>query len=143
MKKLLSILSIALFASWGNAQHSSSSVSTDTSSNISISVSSDDDDYSYSARFENDKTDAAKNVIVKALGKPTDETDRTAVWEGKGYSVSVRQGRVEMEMDKDEVTKSFQLKFEDLGDQVSESIGHVKPPKPPKPPKAPKAPKRK
>ncbi len=140
MKNLLSIIATLIFISWGNAQNST--VSTTSSSNISISVSSDDDDYSYSARFDEDKTDAAKNTIIKILGKPNDEIERTAVWEGKGYSVSLRQGKVEMEMDKDEVTKSFQVKFEDLGEQVSESVGSVKAPKPPKAPKAPKAPRK-
>ena len=112
--------------------------STSTSSNISISVSSDDDDYSYNARFDSNKTSAAKSVIQKTLGNPTEATDRTAIWEGKGYSVSVRQGKIEMEMDKDAVTKSFQLKMEDLGEQISEAVGGQKAPTPPKKPKAPR-----
>ncbi len=114
------------------------STSTSTNSNISISVSSDDNDYSYNARFDSGKTSAAKSIIQKTLGNPTEATDRTAIWEGKGYSVSVRQGKIEMEMDKDVVTKAFQLKMEDLGDQVSEAIGSQKAPAPPQRPKAPR-----
>lgn len=114
------------------------STSTSTSSNISISVSSDDNDYSYNARFDSDKTSAAKSVIQKTLGNPTEATDRTAIWEGKGYNVSVRQGKIEMEIDKDAVTKSFQLKIEDLADQVSEAVGSQKTPTPPQKPKAPR-----
>ena len=127
---VLTFLSLQTFSQVSN--------STTTNSNISISVSSDDDDYSYNARFDSDKTAAAKSVIVKTLGNPTDSTDRISLWEGKGYSVSVRQGRVEMEMDKEAVTKSFQLKLEDLGEQISEAVGSQKPSKSPKTPRIPR-----
>jgi len=69
------------------------------------------------------------------LGKPTEETERTAIWEGKGYSTSLRKGKVELEMEFDQVTKSFRLKMEDLGDQISEVLGSPKTPEPPKPPR--------
>ncbi len=132
MKKIL--FSLAMLFMSLQAFTQTSSVKTSSNSNISISVSSDDDDYSYMARFDSDKTAAAKSVIMKTLGNATEQTDRTAIWEGKGYSVSLRQGKIEMEMDKDAVTKSFQLKIEDLGDQISETVGSQKAPKPPKSP---------
>lgn len=125
MKNCIAILVLAFFTSLSSAQSI-------LSSNISISVSSTDFNYSYSARFDNNKTEAAKNTIVMTLGNPTEETERTAVWKGKGYNVSLRQGKVKMEMVKDEVTKSFRVKIEDLGEEISESVGSVKAPKPPK-----------
>ena len=133
MKKIITTLVLAFFVSQGFGQ--SSSISTTTSSNLSISVSSDDDDYSYTARFDGDKTKNLKEIITKTLGKPTEETERTAIWEGKGYSASLRKGKVELEMDFDQVTKSFRLKMEDLGDQISEILGSPKTPEPPKPPR--------
>lgn len=135
MKKILLGLILTFISLQTSAQITSS---TSTNSNISISVSSDDDDYTYSAKFDSDKTSAAKLVILKSLGDPTDTTGRNSLWEGKGYSVNVREGRVEMEMDKDVVTKSFQLKIEDLGEQISEAVGSQKSPKRPKTPKTPR-----
>lgn len=134
MKNIITIIALTLLSSMLSAQTTKSSSKT-SSSNLSISVHSDDDDYSYTAKFDNDKTKAAQNVITKNLGEPTEKTDRTAIWEGKGYSVSVRPGKIEMEMDFEKVTKSFKLKFEDMGDQISESLGSPKSPVPPKPPK--------
>lgn len=125
MKKLISVLAIAFFVHWGNAQNR----------NVSISVNRYNDDYSYTARFNKDKTDAAKDVIVKTLGEPTEKTGQTSIWKGKGFSASVRQGRVEMEMDKDDVSKSFQAKFEAMGEEISESVGCKNKPKPPRPPR--------
>lgn len=136
MKHIITVLILTLVVSWANGQSSKSSST--TSANISISVSSDDDDYSYTAKFDAEKTKDAKEVILRNLGNPTDETDRTAIWEGKGYSVSIRPGKVEMELDFDKVTKSFKLKFEDMGDQISEVLGSPKVPTPPTPPKVPK-----
>jgi len=137
MKKIAFALLLFVLTAQSKAQ--SNSVSTTTSSNLSISVSVDDDDYTYSASFDKDITEKVRQAIEKTLGKVTDGSGRTAYWEGKGYSVELRQGKVRLEMDKDVVTKSFQIKFEDLGDQISEALGHEKAPKPPKPPKAPKS----
>lgn len=133
MKNIITIITLTLLSAMLSAQTSKSSSS--TTSNISISVSSDDDSYSYTAKFESEKTHAAQSLIVKNLGEPTEKTDRTAIWEGKGYSVSVRPGKIEMEMDFEKVTKSFKLKFEDMGDQISEAVGSPKTPTPPKAPK--------
>lgn len=137
MKKLA--FAILLFALTANSEAQSSSVSTTTNSNLSISVSADDNDYSYSAAFDKKNTGTVRQTLEKTLGKANEESSRTASWEGKGYSVELRQGKVKMEMDKNKATKSFQVKFEDLGDQISETLGHEKAPKPPKPPKAPKS----
>lgn len=134
MKKIISILILTFLFSMNYAQTSKSS-STTSSSNLSISVSSDDDDYTYTAKFDSDKTNDAKSVVVKTLGNPTEQTDRTAIWEGKGYSVSVRPGKIEMEMDFKKITKSFRLKLEDMADQISEALGSPKAPVPPKVPK--------
>lgn len=131
MKNFIAILALILSGSMVCGQNTSSST---TSSNISISVKSTNENYSYSSRFEKDKTEEAKTTLMETLGKPTEETDRTSFWKGKGYTVGLRQGRVTMDMNKDEVTKSFQVKFEDLGEQVSESIGSGRVPTPPKPP---------
>lgn len=133
MKNIITTLVLILFAAILNGQSSKSS--TTTSSNTTISVSSNDKSYSYSAKFDNDKTNAAKSIIEKTLGNANEETSRTALWEGKGYSASVRQGKVEIEMDFDKVTKSFRLKVEDMGDEISEAIGSPKAPAPPTPPK--------
>lgn len=124
MKNSIIILVLTLFVSFANAQSSSSK--------ISVSVKSTNDQYSYTARFDKINTNAAKAVIVNTLGSPTEETSRTSIWNGKGYSVNLRDGKVEMKMIKDETTKSFHLKFEDMGEQVSESIGSPKTPEPPK-----------
>lgn len=132
MKNIILTITLFLFAAILNGQ---TSKTTSSSSSMSISVHSDDDDYSYSAKFDSEKTKAAQNVIIKNLGEPTEKTDRTAIWEGKGYSVSVRPGKIEMEMDFEKVTKSFKLKFEDMGDQISEALGSPKTPTPPNPPK--------
>lgn len=137
MQQIISVLMLIILVSWANGQNSK----VHTSTNLSISVSSDDDDYSYSAKFDDGKTKNVKEVITNTLGNPTEETDRTAVWEGKGYIVTVRPGKVMMEMDFGKVTKSFQLKFEDMGDHISEVLGSPKAPAPPAPPKAPKPPK--
>lgn len=133
MKNIITSLVLILLIATANGQ--SATTSTSTSSNTSISVNNNDKSYSYTARFDNDKTDEAKKVIEKTLGNPNEETSRTALWEGKGYSVSVRQGKIEIEMDFDKITKSFRLKIEDMGDQISESIGSPKALLPPKPPK--------
>lgn len=136
MKNIITIITLTLLSAMLSAQTSkSSSSSTTSSSNLSISVHSDDDDYSYTAKFDGEKTKIAQNAIIKNLGEPTEKTDRTAIWEGKGYSVSVRPGKIEMEMDFEKVTKSFRLKFEDMGDQISEALGSPKAPVPPKTPK--------
>lgn len=132
MKNIILTITLFLFAAILNGQ---TSKTTSSSSSMSISVHSDDDDYSYSAKFDSEKTKAAQSVIIKNLGEPTEKTDRTAIWEGKGYSVSVRPGKIEMEMDFEKVTKSFRLKFEDMGDEISEALGSPKAPTPPKPPK--------
>lgn len=135
MKNLITVLfCFVSFQIWAQT----TTVSTNTNSNLSISVSVDDSDYNYSASFDKENTSKVKQTLVKNLGKANDETERTAYWEGKGYSVELRQGKVKIEMDKGKTTKSFQLKIEDLGDQISETLGHNKSPKPPKPPKAPK-----
>ncbi len=136
MKKIFFCFAMTLVSLQAFSQTTSSSTS--SNSNVSISVSSDDNDYSYTAKFDTGKTEEAKTAIIKTLGHPSESTDRTSVWEGKGYSVSVRQGKIEMEMDKSAVTKSFQLKIEDLGDQISETVGSKKAPKPPKQPRTPK-----
>ncbi len=133
MKNIITLITLTLLSAMLSAQTSKSSSS--TTSNISISVSSNDESYSYNAKFESEKTHAAQSLIIKNLGDPTEKTDRTAIWEGKGYSVSVRPGKIEMEMDFEKVTKSFRLKFEDMGDQISEAVGSPKTPTPPKAPK--------
>lgn len=133
MKNIILTITLLLFAAILNGQ--SSTTSSTSSSKTSISVSSNDNSYSYSAKFDNDKTREAKKIMVETLGKPTEETDRTAIWEGKGYSANLRQGKIEIEMDFDKVTKSFRLKVEDMGDQISEAVGSPKAPAPPKPPK--------
>ncbi len=130
MKTSFLITVVSLLASFTNAQTTSSK--TTSSTNISVSISSTDDSYSYSARFEKPNTYEAKNAVINLLGKPTEETERGTIWKGKGYSVILRQGKIEMEMETAEVTKSFQMKFEDMCDQVSKSIGSPKTPIPPK-----------
>ena len=129
MKKTILFLVLIISTSLLSAQSITSTNS--SSSSISVSVSSNNNDYTYSAVFDKEKTKAAKNTLVKILGKVSEETDHTSLWKGKGYSVSIRQGKVKMKMNKDEVTKSFQVKFENLGEEVSESIGSVKAPQPP------------
>ena len=130
MKTYLSILVFALFASVLSAQKVSSTAT--SSSKSAISVSSDNVKYSYSARFDKDKFSVVKDAIRNSLGKSTEESNRSEVWKGKDYNVSLRQRKVKMEMNKAEVSKSFRVKFEDLGEQISKTIGSVKPPTPPK-----------
>lgn len=129
MKNIMLFLVLVFTAALLSAQSITSTSS--SSSNISISVSSTNTNYSYSAKFDKDKTHAAEKIVVSTLGMATDEDGRTRIWKGKGYSAKIRQGKVKLEMNKEEVTKSFKLKFEDLGEKVSEAIGSVKAPKPP------------
>ncbi len=135
MKKLFLTLGAFITGTLLFAQTTSVSTSTSTKSNLSISVSKNNKNYGYQASFDKEKTQKVKDTIIKSLGKPNEETDRTAYWTGSGYDVELRRGKVEMEVNKEKVTKSFMLKMEDLGDQISESLGQKDSPKPPKPPK--------
>ncbi|GEM_PF-1342872 len=139
MKAKITVLILCMTLGMGYAQTSKSNVKVkNSSSNTSISTSQTDSSYAYSASFEKEHTSKVKNVITETLGNATEETERTAFWEGKGYNIELRQGKVKMEMDQNKVTKSFKLKMEDLGEQISETLGSSKTPEPPKPPKAPK-----
>lgn len=131
MKNYILISVLMLFTFMANSQSISSK--TTSSSTISVAVSNTNNLYSYSARFDTPKTKDAKNAIIKFLGEPSEETNRETSWRGNGYNVKLSKGIVEMKMHKSEVVKSFQVKFENMGEQVSESIGNPKTPTPPKP----------
>ena len=132
MKKVLFGLAMVLLSIQTFSQHNSS---VSSNSNVSISVSSDDDDYTYFAKFDTGKTAAAKSLIVKSLGNPTTESGKSSIWEGKGYEISIKEGKVEMELDKEAVTKSFQSKIEELGEQISETVGSKRSARTPKTPR--------
>lgn len=131
MKNSVLIAFLTIFIISTNAQTTSSTIT--SSSSLSVAVSSTNDIYSYSARFDRPKTKDAKSAIINFLGEPSEETKRATSWKGKGYNVRLSKGKVEMKMHKSEVVKSFQLKFENMGDKISESIGSPKTPTPPKP----------
>lgn len=131
MKNYILISVLMLFTLMAKSQSISSKKT--SSSTISVAVSSTNDLYSYSARFDTSKTDDAKNAIIKFLGKPSAETKRETNWRGNGYNVILSKGKVEMKLHKNEVVKSFQLKFENMGEEVSEFIGNPKTPTPPNP----------
>ena len=132
MKKLLLILLVGMFPA---AVFSQTSVSTTTNSNLSISVSKTKSDYTYVAVFDKEKSDKVREVLNNRLGKPNEETERTAIWEAKGYEVELRKGKVSVEASKEKLTKAFLLKLEDLGEEVSEALGQQKAPTAPKPPR--------
>jgi len=134
MKKL--VIVFLFLVSFVNLWSQSTSVSTSVSNNsyLSISVSNTDFEYNYTASFDKENTESVKEVIEEVLGVALDKNTRTAYWEGTGYSVQLRQGRVKIEMEKEATTKSFQLKIEDLADQISETLGSEETPEPPKTP---------
>ncbi len=134
MKKLLLTFMSVAFSATVFAQ-SSVTTSTSTSSNLSISVSQNKSSYSYSAAFDKEKSQKVRELLNKRLGTATEETERTAIWEGKGYEVEMRRGKVSIEASKEKLTKSALLKLEDLGEEVSEVLGHQKTPVPPRPPR--------
>lgn len=143
MKSNLMLIVLSLFVSMLHAQQSKSQVKVKNSStSTSISVSSSDSKYDYSASFEKEKTDAVKRRIESSLGKANEQSDRIALWDEKGYTVTLRQGKVEINVDKSATTKSVQVKMEDLGDQISKALDSPKTPEPPTPPTPPTPPSR-
>lgn len=127
MKHLSALLICLLIYGVSLAQTSSTTFSSHSST--SISVSSDNNSYSYTAAFDNEKTTEVRKTIINSFGKPVESTSRTAYWEGDGFSISLKTGKVKIKLDK--ITnpgKSFHLKIEDLGDQISEALDSPKTP---------------
>ncbi|MDG3582627.1 MULTISPECIES: hypothetical protein [Galbibacter] len=135
MKKL--IFAFALLFLSGGLWSQTTSVSTSTSKNsyVSISKSETTSEYNFKASFDKENTAKVLQVIEKNLGAAIEKSDRFAYWEGTGYTLQLRQGKVKIEIQKEETTKSFQLKMEDLSEQISEILGHEDAPRPPRPPK--------
>lgn len=127
------ILILIILMSCHTTAQKKTTVSTNTK--ISVSVNDTDHTYTYSARFNKEKTEEVKNTIQNVLGNATEKTERTSIWEGKEYSVSLRSGKVEIEFQKDSTLKALKLKLEDLGEQISEVLDAPKTPRPPKTPK--------
>ena len=124
MKKLAFTIGLALSTMSALAQTSTTSVSSSRSS-ISVSVSNTKVKYSYSASFDKEKSDDVRDLLIKILGKAREESTRTSYWESKGYAVELRKGKVEIEVNKELVTKSLLVKLEDLGVQISKVLGSV------------------
>lgn len=134
MKKL--VIVFLFLVSFVNLWSQSTSVSTSVSNNsyLSISVSDTDFEYNYTASFDKENTESVKEVIEQVLGVALDKNARTAYWEGTSFNVQLRHGKVRIEMEKEKTTKSFQLKIEDLAEQISEALGSEDTPEPPKTP---------
>ncbi|GLB54035.1 hypothetical protein NBRC110019_30760 [Neptunitalea chrysea] len=126
MKHFVCILILGLLALNTNAQ-----TGTHHSSSLSISVVENDSEYTYRASFDKGQTDKVKSAIKELLGAANDTTQRTALWEKKYYTVGLRAGRVNIEMDLNNSTKSTALKIKDLGEHISETLSSKKTPTPP------------
>lgn len=133
MKKYVFTFTLILLGIFAFGQISSKS--TTTNSNLSISVSEKNSSYDYTASFDNEKTDKVRKEILKELGQPGNNSTRTFLWEGKDYSVQLKQGKVSIEFEKGTTTKSTQMKLKALGETISETLGSPKTPETPKPPK--------
>lgn len=120
MKRIITMLVLSMFASTLSGQ--TSSVSKTNSSKTSISVNKGDNKYLYTSHFDSVKTAAAKAIIVKNLGRPKEDNGQIALWEENGYSVSVRQGKVKIEVYFDKVDKSLISKVEKMADEISGTI---------------------
>lgn len=123
---------------FSNAQEISEVKVKTNSHNTSISVSNDTQDYSYSAKFNSEKTEKIKKLVEEELGKPNESTGKTSVWKGKGYAVTIMNGKAVIEVEKTKVSKSFITKMENLGEEISEALDTPKAPTPPPTPKAPR-----
>jgi hypothetical protein len=141
MKIIMTIVLLLFGWYFSNAQNTSE-VKVNSSSNTSIAVSNNNNDYSYSAKFHSEKTEKVKAIMVKELGKPTESSGKISVWEGKGYSATLKDGKAEIEVEKSKVSKSFLIKMEELGEDITEILDTPKAPKAPTPPPSPKAPRK-
>lgn len=120
MKRIITMLILSMFVSTLSGQ--TSSVSKTNSSKTSISVSKGDNKYFYTSHFDFVKTAAARAIIVKNLGRPKEDNGQIALWEENGYSVSVRQGKVQIEVYFEKVDNSLISKIEKMADEISGTI---------------------
>lgn len=132
MKIILSI--VLLLFSWYLSHAQEVSETRLKNLNISVSINDTDDDYKYSAVFNSEKTEKIRDLLEKTFGKPTENYKITSVWESKGYTANISEGKVVIRMDKRKVAKSFIKKIENLVEEISDILGSPQtPPVPPKP----------
>lgn len=127
-----------------NAQKTKTSTNS-TSTKLSVSVNDNNKNYKYTSAFDKSKTEEVRTTIIKELGQPNDSNNRRSIWEGKEYSVELRDGNVTVDLDKEKTIKSVELKLKDLSESISVVVGAPPAPPPPierpkKPGKAPAAP---
>ena len=129
-----------------NAQKTkTSTTSTSSSTKVSGSVNDNNKNYKYTSAFDKSKTEEVRTTIIKELGQPNDSNNRRSVWEGKEYSVELKDGYVTVDLNKEKTIKSVELKLKDLSESISVVVGAPPAPPPPierpkKPGKAPAAP---
>lgn len=132
MKIILSI--VLLLFSWYLSHAQEVSETRLKNLNVSVSINDTDDDYKYSAVFNSEKTEKIRDLLEKTFGKPTENYKKTSVWESKGYTANISEGKVVIRMDKRKVAKSFIKKIENLVEEISDILGSPQtPPVPPKP----------
>lgn len=87
-----------------------------------MSLSKGNDKYLYTSHFDSLKTVAAKAIITKNLGRPKEDNDRIEIWDEKGISVRVRQGKVQIEMYDDKADKALISKVEKMADEIQKTL---------------------
>lgn len=99
-----------------------SSVSQTSSSKTSVTVDKSNKGYFYTSYFDAAKTNAAKAIIIKNLGAPSEDNMRVALWKQKGINVSIRQGTVKIEMYYNKAGQALISKVEKMADVISKTI---------------------
>lgn len=125
------LAALALFFSAATFAQTSGSVHSSTSS-TTISISDSDHDYSIIAAFGPAKAAGLKDLIINAIGKPTDSAEELTVWNVKNsYNVTLKAKRLIIDLDKDHTDASVIKTFARLGEQLDQVLGAPKKPSPP------------
>ncbi|MDA3615884.1 hypothetical protein [Polluticaenibacter yanchengensis] len=105
---------------------------------ISVSAHDDNKSFIYTASFDKQKTEEVKELITKELGATKESTEKNSSWDGKTYTIELKNGNIAINLNKEKTIKSMELKIKDLSESISEIIGA--PPAPPAPIERPKKP---
>jgi len=110
------LLNVSVFAQSPKAHRT-------TTESTSVSVSSSDHDYSVVANFDAPKADKLKKLLIQRLGNPNKTRENNYEWSlNNSYTVTLKSGKLIIDLNKDKTTAEIIKTFERLGRDVQPAL---------------------
>lgn len=103
---------------------------TTTSSSSSVSIQNSDASYSFKANFDSDKNEKVKKILTDNLDKKyMISKGQDIIWRKSddneiAFTVTFKNGSLKMNVDKELNSGNAITKFEELGEELSETISN-------------------